>query len=226
MNSISKDKILIVIQGASTHVQEQKKAWNGFNILFSTWKGEENKYRPDDNVIFNNEPINPGPCNFEYQIKSTLHGLIKEKTKYPYALKIRSDLVPTNAEKFIKCLDADKFNFLCWHEHEVFPNCKGYLVDYLCAGLTEEMIKLWSINVLFCKTPEIMLTWSYIEKFYPRDVFYFLDLLSSDNDLLWIKNNLLLSSYKASRTYDKYKIFTFSNNKDSLNKNYLNFLDA
>jgi hypothetical protein len=222
---ISKNKLAVVIQGPSCNVIQQKNAWNGFHIVFSTWKGEEDKYKASDNVIFNELPSIPGPANFNFQILSTLNGLLNLKDSgYTHALKIRSDLIPTNANKFIKLLDAESFNFLCWHEHEVYPSCPGYLVDYLCAGSIEDMINLWSITDIFAIVPEVVLTWNYIIKFKYRNVSYFLDSLCDDNDLLWIKNNLLLSSYKQSDKYDKYKKFDFSSSIDSLNEGYLKFL--
>ena len=63
------NRIAIVIQGSSKYVPEVKNAWKDFknDLIFSTWKGCENEYDENDNVIFNTEPTIPGPFNFNYQ---------------------------------------------------------------------------------------------------------------------------------------------------------------
>ena len=61
-------------------------------------------------------------------------------------LKLRSDIAPTNAHEFIKLLNNDNLNFLCWHCHEVYPKCPGYLVDYLMSGDIDDLIELFDIQ--------------------------------------------------------------------------------
>jgi len=221
------DKIAILIQGSSTNVQEQKKVWSNYldDCLFSTWKGEESKYLNTDNVIFSDIPNDPGPSNINLQAQSTLMGLMHlQKKGYNRVLKIRSDMVPTNPEKFIQILDNEKLNFLCWHNHQVYPNCSGYLVDYLMSGPINAMIDMWSINDFFCVVPEIMLTWKYIQKCIITKIEFFLDKLSVDNDVYWIKNNINLLDYKNNKTQNEYDKYSFTSNHDNLNINYINFL--
>lgn len=223
---MEQDKIAIVIQGGSNNVVEQKKAWKGFNIIFSTWTNDIFKYNEEDIVVLNDLPGNSGPANFNYQIQSTLAGLYKAKELgYKHILKLRSDLIPTNAENFISLLQPNKFNFLCWHEHEVYPNCEGYLVDYLMSGPIDDLIKMWEITDFFCVVPEVILTWNYIKNASNVEINYFLNDLNSENDLYWIKNNKCLSTYQASLQYDKYKKFTFSNKQLYLTEKYLSFFN-
>lgn len=221
------NKLGILIQGGSTNVVEQKINWGDSkkDILFSTWVGQELNYENDDNVIFNELPSDNGPANFNLQIITTLNGLKElKKQGYTHALKLRSDLIPTNYTEFLKLIDNDEFNFLCWHEHIVYDNCPGYLVDYLMSGPIDKMIELWTIENLFCTVPEVMLTWSYISKVSNTNINYFLNQLNDENNLLWIKNNLYLSTYQKNERYDKYKKYDFSLSKENLKNNYLNFL--
>lgn len=216
-------KVAIVIQGASTNVDMQKSAWSKFkeDIIFSTWVGSETFYEKDDVVIFNEIPKDSGPMNINYQINSTLSGLHKAKEKgYQSVLKIRSDLVPTDSTKFIDLLIEDKFNFLCWHAHEVYPGCPGYLVDYLMSGRVDDMINLWTINDIFCVVPEIMITKKYIDLFSINDINYFLDKLDHTNNLFWIKRNIYLDTYKITIS-DPYNKFSFNDSKEYLNDDYI-----
>lgn len=214
---------VIVIQGQSTNVQQQKEAWKGFDVLFSTWIGQEDKYTVEDNVIYNPIPTNAGPANFNYQLTSTQNGLIRAKELgYKHVLKIRSDMIPTNAKNFVSLLDESKLNFLCWHAHQVYPNCTGYLVDYLMSGTIEDMIRLWNVPDIFCVVPEVMLTWQYINSCKQIDIKYFMNQLNSENDLWWIKNNKYLSSYKQGINTSVNS--TYNTDIQHLNDSYLNFL--
>ena len=42
----------IIIQGPSDNIEELKKKWVGYNLIWSTWKGNEEKYNDNDIVIF------------------------------------------------------------------------------------------------------------------------------------------------------------------------------
>lgn len=216
---------VVLIQGQSNCVAQQKDAWKGFDVIFSTWVGEENKYTENDIVLYNTPPSTSGPANFNYQIVSTINGLVKAKELgYKNVLKIRSDLIPTNASKFFNVLDETKLNFLCWHAHEVYPGCSGYLVDYLISGPIDDMIKLWDISNIFCVVPEVMLTWQYINECKEMDVNYFMNELNNENDLWWIKNNIYLSSYKMS-VHNPFNRTTYNIDKTHLTNSYLNFLN-
>lgn len=206
--------LAIVVQGPSNYVSHFKRIF-GKNLIFSTWIGEENKYTNGDVVIFNQTPLDCGPANFNLQKVSTINGLLKAKDLgYDYALKIRSDLIPTNSLNFLKLLENDNLNFLCWYLHEVYPKCSGYLIDYLMSGRISTLLKIWEVNI-FCRVPEIMITHQYISNLSNIDINFFLPFLNGDNDLYWIKNNKLLSSYNSDRI--------FSLDKKFLNNNYLNF---
>ena len=52
---IDKNEIAIIIQGPSINVEGLRQQWIDFNVIWSTWVGEEGKYRSDDIVIFNNQ---------------------------------------------------------------------------------------------------------------------------------------------------------------------------
>lgn len=220
------NNIAIIIQGGSTNIPEQKQVWKDYirDCFFSTWEGNEHLYEKNDNAIFSKIPSDPGPANTNLQLTSTLAGLKRAKELgYTKALKIRSDLIPTAPETFLASLDFSKLNFLCWHNHEVYPGCYGYLVDYLMAGDIDEMIKLWSFTEIFCVVPEIMITWSYIKNC-DCELKYFLPDLNETNDLFWIKYNTRLSTYKSIKSYDAYKKHDFSLTQSYLKENYLNFL--
>jgi hypothetical protein len=220
-------KLGIVIQGGSTNVKEQKECWSEFknDIIFSTWIGSESQYDLEDNVIYNEYPNDFGPANFNLQIVSTMNGLLKLKELgYTHVLKIRSDLTPTNSKSFLKLIENNDFNFLCWHDHIVYENCPGYLVDYFMSGPIDDMINLWTFEENVSIVPEVNLTWNYICKISNININYVLSDLNDGNNMYWIKNNRYLSTYQKNEIYDKYKKYDFSLNKHFLDKNYLNFL--
>lgn len=248
----SKNKIAIVVQGASNYVEEIKNAWKDFkkDIIFSTWKGEENKYDKNDKVIFNETPLYPGPFNFNYQKISTYNGLLEaKKLGYTHALKIRSDYLPTNSKEFIKLLNPDKLNFLMWIYTSFlwidYPTLNGYLDDHFSFGPIDDMITLWNIKDNFCHSPEIMLTWSYISKLKDKiGVNFVLDKLNDKNDLFYVKfnnispnnsfgHNEINKNFGNRELYGRYES-VFNNHSEYLtdikkidkflNNNYLKFL--
>jgi len=218
---------VIVVQGGSIHVEEIRKALKGFNVIFSTWEGNESKYLDSDIVVYNKIPTYTGPANLNLQKITTMSGLTKAKELgYKRALKLRSDLVPTNSNDFIKLLDNDYLNFLCWHSHEVYPDCPGYLVDYLMSGKIDDLLVLWDIkDMSWCNVPEIHITQQYINELMDKvDVEYFLQELNEKNDLFWIKRGINLRTYQANKTYNKFGKFNFELNKEHLVSNYTKFL--
>ena len=221
------DNIAIVIQGPSKNVIEQKKAWEGYleHCIFSTWVGEESNYSEEDCVVYSDPPEESGPMNFNYQMKSTSRGLEFAKSRgYTRALKVRSDLVPTNYKNFLNIIDNQDLNFLCWHYHEVYPGFSGYLVDYLMSGRVDTLIDLWKVDHVFNTAPEILLTLNYITMCSESKIQFFLDRLSAiENDLWWIKPNINLSSYKKNEIYDRYDSYPFDANMNYLKSNYINF---
>jgi hypothetical protein len=209
------------------YVNDIKASLSGVSeLFFSTWRGSENAYTDSDEVFFNELPPTPGPANICLQQTTTLNGLVElKKRNYTHVLKVRSDMILTNPRVFFDNIKNDSLNFLCWHHHEVYPNCPGYFVDFLMSGPIDNMIELWSFNdYSWCTVPEIFLTWNYINKLsLINDVEYFLNTLDTDNDVLWIKNNYMLSTYKQDRK-DLFKKYTYSHSKEFLTKEYRNFL--
>jgi hypothetical protein len=218
---------VIIVQGSSLYVERLKQSLYGFNVIYSTWIGEENKFSEADIVIFNDLPNFYGPANLNLQKITTMSGLRKAKEMgYKKALKLRSDIIPTNMNKFVDCLDNDAINFLCWHLHEVYPGCPGYLVDYLMSGSVDDLLELWNIqDMSWCSVPEVFLTQQYILKLiHTTKIEYFLPFLDETNDLHWLKNNIKLSSYKENYIYDRYRKYDFGLNKEFLINEYTKFL--
>ena len=94
-------KRVIIIQGPSSNVLELKKAWLGYDIIWSTWFGEENNYNENDIVVYSDKPNESGVGNLNLQLITTHSGLIKAKELgYDRAFKWRSDMIPTNPDIF------------------------------------------------------------------------------------------------------------------------------
>jgi hypothetical protein len=218
---------VIIIQGPGTYSKILRERLKEYPIIFSTWIGEESYFESEDIVIFNQIPEFAGPANLNYQKISTLSGLkLAKENGYKMALKLRSDVIPNNIDKLIESFDRDSLNFLCWHCHEVYPECPGYLVDHLMAGEIDNLIKLWDIeDMSWCNVPEIHITQQYITKLIDKvKIQYFLDALNDDNELYWIKRKINLSSYKENRIHDNYRKYDFSLSTDHLTENYTRFL--
>jgi hypothetical protein len=210
------EDFVIIVQGSPYNAGKMREKLNGFNVIFSTWDGGQNNFTPNDIVVYSKLPEYKGPANLNLQKITTIAGLTKAKEMgYKRALKLRSDLFPTNMVNFYKSLDNDLLNFLCWHCHEVYPNCPGYLIDYLMSGTIEDLLKLWDIeDMSWCVVPEIHITQQYITKLLNKvNINYFLSDLNSDNDLHWEKRNIMLSTYQANHIYDKYRKYDFFLNK-------------
>ena len=47
----------IIIQGPSSNIPELKEAWDGFDLIWSTWKGDEDYYHENDIVVYNTNPF-------------------------------------------------------------------------------------------------------------------------------------------------------------------------
>jgi len=190
-------KWCIVIQGPSVKVEEIKKSTENQNCIFSTWKGDENKYLKNDNVIFNEKPQNPGIGNLFYQQITTANGLLKAKELgFENVLKIRSDYVPKNINKLLDIF-THKINFFFWHNHE-----GGYICDYLMAGDIDLMIKLWSKNekMNYAFAEQMILENFYKMQLKNEEFIFFLNRINDENDIFWTKYNKFLSSYKADKS--------------------------
>ena len=144
------EDFVIIVQGSSSYTEQLREALKDFNVIFSTWVGEEKKYSDSDLVVYSQLPLYAGPANLNLQKITTIAGLNRAKELgYKRALKLRSDIIPTNISEFVKYLDNNSMNFLCWHCHEVYPNCPGYLIDYLMSGSIDDLIVYFTVHVAF-----------------------------------------------------------------------------
>lgn len=197
--------LCIIIQGPSENINQIKKTWHqNQKIIFSTWIGEENKYTNDDEVIFNEKPKNNGVGNLFYQQITTINGLKKAKNQgYKKAIKIRSDMICTNPNRFIE-LFTNEINFFYWHDYN-----GGYLVDYFMGGNIEKLIELWSINEQKEYTfPEEALTDNFKEKqLFKSDYKFIGKQINIENDIYWLKYNKKLSSYSEDCSFLDYMKF-------------------
>jgi hypothetical protein len=196
-------------------------------IIFSTWEHYKQENLPVDefNFIFNEPPPEHGQLNLWLQKKSTIEGLKRAKDlNFKYALKLRSDMVLSNPGRFFSLMNLEKLNFLCWNHHQSYVGLPGYLTDFIMFGEIDEMIKLWEIEEDFANGPEIMMTENLIKNC-NSDIEYFLNKLSEDCDLFWVKNQFNFSIFplnKPKPTVCNKPWYVFSETKEYLNKNYLN----
>tara|TARA_Y100001972_G_scaffold127679_1_gene185288 strand:+ start:337 stop:984 length:648 start_codon:yes stop_codon:yes gene_type:complete len=133
-------KNCVIVQGPTHDYERVSKSWESFDLIYSTWEGEEKEgYRNSDCVLFNKQPLERGRGNINLQIKSSLEGLSKaDKEGYEFCLKWRSDYIPKNGRKFFSILDRNKLNFIAWSDHD-----GGYLIDYFFAGKTKWLIEIF-----------------------------------------------------------------------------------
>lgn len=190
-------KRVIIIQGPSTYVTRLKNAWSGYDIIWSTWVGDETHYDKDDIVIFNEKPLKNGVQNLGLQHKTTIEGVKKAKELgYDRVLKWRSDLEPKNTEKLLSLFDEDSLNFLAWHSVR-----GGYFIDYFIEGKTDYVYDSWDIKTFSGDYSEQITTKSILSKF---NKFNFIgNKLNETNDIFWIKRNINLSTYNK---FDEFKM--------------------
>jgi len=181
----------IVVQGPSNHVEEIKKAWDGFTIIWSTWIGEESKYNFNDIVIFNEYPQDRGVNNLGLQKISTIEGIKKAKELgFKRVLKWRSDLIPNNSNELIKSFKDNHLNFLSWHiEGE-------YFIDYFLGGGIDDVYEAWNLNTTSGPFPERVITDNILDKKF-KNFNFIANELSKDNEVFWPKYNVYLSSYNG-----------------------------
>lgn len=179
----------IVIQGPSNYVEVLKAAWNGYDIIWSTWIGEEGKYSPEDIVIFNEKPNDTGIQNITLQYKTTIEGIRKAKELgYDRVLKWRSDMIPNNPKALIETFDGNSLNFLAWH-------IGGYFVDYFVEGKADEVYAAWDIDRFYADFSERITTDNILSKGL-NNINFISNYLTTDNEIYWIKKNVRLSHYK------------------------------
>ena len=143
-------KRCVIIQGPTHDYERMQKAWDGFDIIYSTWEGEKDKgYKSSDCVIYNKAPQEGGVGNINFQRISTLAGLKKATEKgYDFALKWRSDYVPENSSKLFEMFDEKALNFIAWSEHRGILGAEGvaphgYLIDYFFGANTKFMLEIF-----------------------------------------------------------------------------------
>jgi nucleoside-diphosphate-sugar epimerase len=199
-NQLYMDKFCVVVQGPSTQVDEIRTAFGeaGIHVIFSTWEGQRDKYSDSDIVVFNEYPTDAGIGNINYQKITTLNGLMKAKQLgFDYALKFRSDQIPTNPKEFVKSFFNDRLNFFAWH---FTPDLaiKGYMVDYFMSGPIDQLIDIWTFESIRYSIPEAMITNGILKNF---EKFNFLvNVLDEDNDVYWDKYKIKLSNFKNIKT--------------------------
>lgn len=194
-------KRAIVIQGPSNNVDELKKAWAGYDLIWSTWLGEESPYEENDIVVYSSKPHETGFGNINLQKISTYNGVLKAKELgYDRVFKWRSDMTPTNPEALINTLSGN-INVLFYHH--VMPDRSNYFVDYVMESETDIMINIWSFTNLYPTHAEAIIT-EYINKQGVR-VSLFGGKLNDNNDILWLKRNINIKDYKKypAFEYDK-----------------------
>lgn len=186
---------IIVSQGPLLYSQRVENAWKGvLPVIHSTWWGE-NAPQSLRNVLYSSQP-EPGIQNWRLQQKSAVEGLKWAKANgYKKALKIRSDILPTNAAKFVELLEGD-LCFLFWHNWQ-----SGYFLDYLQYGEIDTLIDIWSFNEE-PPYPEAGITKKVFDLELDKcDIKFVGPQLDKNNDLHWLKNNVFISSYKQDSLY-------------------------
>lgn len=211
MKNISNNKICLIIQGPSNDVKLIKSIYKKDNItiIFSTWKGEENKYEKDDIVIFNDIPKENGIQNVMLQQLSTYNGLLKAKELgFKNAIKIRSDSYFTNLKLFLKNdINYDKVNFLYYLDYyrKNGPDKKNnhykYFYDFAQISTIENLLKLWNFKYEKCYYSEQLTTKHFIKTFKKNKIDFIGNYLNKDSDIYWISRKLYLSNLNTDKNY-------------------------
>ena len=152
----------IVVQGVSKkeYIEEIKRGWEGFQIIFSTWEDTDTSlYEPDDIVLYNSYPADRGISNLACQSLSTRNGFQKAKELgWERAIKWRSDQWPKNGKQFYKLFADEGINLYAWIAHN-----GGYICDYFMEGSIESVMELFDVPPQG-SFPEKNLTQSFFEK--------------------------------------------------------------
>lgn len=211
------NKFCVVIQGPSLYVEEIKKAWKGFDIIFSTWEGEEHKYESSDLVLFNTIPKKSLGFNHNLHLQrsSTLNGLLyAKKLGYDRVLKWRSDHIPTNPKKLIKIFKKNKLNIHSFHKHK-----KGYITDFFMEGEINDLIKLFTFAGKNYEYPEEALTEQLFCNDLDKKTNFFIADLDEDNDVIWLKQNTKWSGYIPEPIYmNRFPYKKYNSNRKGVSK--------
>jgi hypothetical protein len=210
--------LAIIIQGPSSNVDELKAAWHGYDLIWSTWKGDESKYTKNDIALFNHMPLEKGVGNIKLQQLTTVKGIEKAKELgYNRVFKWRSDMVPTNPSQLISLL-TENVNILFFHNHlpfhvflqgnidpEISLEGIGSYVDYVMESNVDVMASIWDFNEVHGTHAEALIT-ANIQRKNIKNINLFGGGLDDNNDILWLKNNLNIKDYKKHKEYE-YHLF-------------------
>lgn len=142
---MNNSKTVVVVQGPTNRdfVPAIRQSWEDVPIIFSTWEGTDfNCYENSDTVVFNKQPIEIGPANFNLQRVSSLNGFLKAKELgYTRVVKTRSDFSVKNPHGFLDLCKKDCITFYAFVQDR-----GGYVADFLMEGDIDEMIDLFTID--------------------------------------------------------------------------------
>jgi hypothetical protein len=193
------NKLVIIIQGPSNNVEELKKAWDGYNLIWSTWKGSESRYSDNDIVIFNDVPHEEGVGNIKLQQLTTNKGIEKAKELgYQRVFKWRSDMIPTNPKKLITLL-TEGVNILFFHNQ--LPYRPSSYVDYVMESDIDTMVSIWDFDESNSTHAEAIIT-SNINRKNIININLFGGCLNDDNDIVWLKRNIHIKDYKHHKLFE------------------------
>ena len=201
----------IVIQGPTTYYKELIDAYKSIpNIIISTFNNMPvesiNELSTHFPVIVSDSNINPGKGNLNYQCMSSYNGLDYVKNLgTTHALKLRSDLIISDPQKFMNILEKyNKLTFLAWHG-------EGYLVDYLNYGPINDMLNFWNLQICNDKFGELNLLEHYCqsanispityENIKTKISFFMEDLIHSEIRIYWLKYQIYISDYYKYECY-------------------------
>jgi hypothetical protein len=191
--------LVIIIQGLSNNVEELKNAWNGYNLIWSTWKGSESIYSENDVTIFNDIPLEKGVGNVKLQQLTTNKGIEKAKELgYKRVFKWRSDMIPTNPNKLLNLLTND-VNILFFHNQ--LPDRIGSYIDYVMESDIDTMANIWDFNESYATHAEAIIT-SNIKTKNITNINLFGGCLDDDNDIVWLKRNIYIKDYKLHKPFE------------------------
>jgi hypothetical protein len=191
--------LVIIIQGPSNNVEELKNAWNGYNLIWSTWKGSESIYSENDVTIFNDIPLEKGVGNIKLQQVTTNKGIEKAKELgYKRVFKWRSDMIPTNPNKLLSLLTND-VNILFFHN--LLPDKPGAYVDYVMESDIDTMTSIWDFEESNAIHAEAIITLN-IKRKNITNISLFGGCLDDNNDIVWLKRNLYLKDYKQHKEFE------------------------
>jgi len=205
------DKICLIIQGPSDHVNILKEKYKNTNIpiIFSTWEGEESKYNDNDIVVFNKMPQERGVQNVMLQQLSTYNGLLKAKELgFKNAIKIRSDAYFTDLSLFLKNdIDYNKLNFLFFLDYHRISgpdksnNNYKYFCDYIQISSVDNLLKMWDFKYDKCSYSEQLITNHVFNTFKSDDIAFIGNYLTNKCDIYWISRKLYLSNNNIISNY-------------------------